>query len=299
MSHHRGVAIGLLAVAIAASASVARARPLVLGTIGGAPAEQIERFAAFAADLAAPFRSDGIDSGRVVVADGVREMAELLREARVDVYVDSPLAALAVSDLAGSQMTLRCAEEEMGETHSVVFSLKTSGIGELEALPGHTMAFTSPHSTFGYLLPMLLLDSRGITVRESGGRWPAANERAVGSRFSGDDETTLVWVLRGKVEAGAVAARAYTQQSRETRERLQVLGESQALPDWIVSLRGTLPSGLASRLTERLHGMKDRDDGRRVLREGAGFDRCDLLTEPILSSILRVRAFVHAQLGIP
>jgi len=293
-----GGTVALLLAFLVLPLPIAMARPLTVGTISSVPSEQIERLAPLAAYLAAPLRSDGFDGGHVVVAGSVSEMVGLLQHGRVDVYVDQPMTGLAVSDLTESRMTFCCGATATGESRSIIFTRRGTGIRYVEDLPGHLLAFASPFSTFGYLLPKLMISERGVSLRQSGGG-PVPEGVHARYVFSGDDESTVVWVLRGKADVGAVAEEAYRRYGKKNGEKLQVIEETLSLPAWIVSLRGTLPGGMISRLRAGLVAMTEQAEGRRALRQAAGFDQCALLSERMLSPLLGTRPFVQAQFGTP
>lgn len=295
LAHARAAGCLLVACVLLLPGRLA-ARPIAIGTIGDA-AEQIERLAPFASYLAEQLREEGITSGRVLVTDGVFEMAELIREARIDVYIDSPLTALAVAELSGSPLSLHCAGGEGGDTRSVILVRREDGISDLRDLNGRTVAFEGPFSTFGYLLPKGVLAAKGADLRRVSSSG-SSRDGTIGYVFSGDDENTIVWLLRGKVSAGAMSAAAFDRHAKSSRERLQILHETPALPPLVVSVRGTLPDRLASGLSEIVRSMEQREDGKRILQRLGGVAHCEPVTDRVLTTLGTARPFLHAELGI-
>jgi phosphonate transport system substrate-binding protein len=237
-----------------------------------------------------------IDRGRVAVAENVFEMARMFEEGEVDLYVGDPLPAVAVTRLARISLALECSGRE---TQALVFAVKNGGVVGLEDLVGKVIAFDSPVSTFGYLLPKLVLASKGASLR----RCDSASEAVVGERvgyvFSGDDENTIAWVLRGKVAAGAMRSDLFARRADGLSDRLGVVYRSVSLPAEVVALRATLPSTVASRLVTLITEMDGDEDGRKVLEGLTDGAACEPLTQKTLSALENVQPFLRAEFGLP
>src|SRR5262245_6828975 len=178
-------------------------RSLTIGSIGIEPAAEIRNFLPLARYLAQQLAPEGIAHGGVVVADSVRQMAAFIRDGKVDLYLDSPFPTLAVSHLSGSRLLLRRWKEGIAEYHTIIFARQDSDIHRLEDLQGQMIAFEKPFSTSGYFLPKLALLQAGLRVVPKREVAPVRPDE-VGYVLSRHDENTMVWVLRGKVLAGAI-----------------------------------------------------------------------------------------------
>jgi len=269
---------------------------LGIGTIGVSPSEGIARLAPLADYLAAKLEMTGIDRGRVIVAESVFEMAELIRRGDVDLYFGSPLPAMAVKELAGIHLRLRCSGQD---THTVVFVLKDSGIADLEDLGGRMVAFESPVSTFGYLLPKLVLSAKGARLQRRDAASSYVAEGTVGYVFSEGDENTLTWVLRGKVAAGAARSDRYEELTRGRSEDVAVIYQSVPLAAEVVAVRSTLPSALTANLLDSLQNTLQDAEGRDVLQKLTGLASCEPLGEETLSPLENVQPFLRNEFGLP
>ncbi|MFQ5598013.1 MAG: phosphate/phosphite/phosphonate ABC transporter substrate-binding protein [Nitrospiria bacterium] len=262
------------------------AKPIRIGSIHDEPANEIRKFLPIARYLAKELESDGIDAGRVVVADSIPQMAALLRKGRVDLYIDSPFPSLAVSRFSGSKLLLRRWKKGMSEYHTVFFVRKDSGISRLEQLKGRMLAFEVPFSTSGYFLPKMVLIQKGFKlVLKRDASEPVAPDE-VGYVFSRDDENTVVWVLRGKVSAGALDHRNYLKDAKGSLSQLKRLHETFSIPRHIVSYRADLPPRLVARIKDILLGMERSEEGRRVLKAFEKTTKFDEIPEQSLAPLL-------------
>src|SRR3989304_5486188 len=91
-------------------------------------------------------QAEGGDQGKVVVAKGIPEMAQFLKHGKIDLYIDSPYPALAVSRLSGSKLFLRRWKKGISEYRSVIFAKAASRIARLEDLKGKIIAFEEEFS---------------------------------------------------------------------------------------------------------------------------------------------------------
>jgi phosphonate transport system substrate-binding protein len=105
------------------------AGPITIGSIQTEPAHEVKRFLPLARYLAKQLQSEGIDQGRVVVAESIPQMATLLREGKADLFIDSPFPSVAISRLSGSKFLLRRWKKGLGEYHTVIFVRKDSAEG--------------------------------------------------------------------------------------------------------------------------------------------------------------------------
>lgn len=267
---------------------------LTVGSISIYPAQEIKKFLPFSKYLAGELKSEGIDQGKVVVAGSISEMAGLIRERKVDIYMDSPFPAIAVSRLTGSKLLLRRWKGGSAEYHSVVFAQKESAISRLEDLKGKIIAFDRPFSSSGYLLPKMSFAQSGLKLKlvpRDAGPAPLGPSE-VGYLFSNDDENTMFWVLRGKVAAGAMDNQSYVSEAKGDIGRLRIAHKTFSVPRQILTLRADLAPGLAARIKEILTGMDRSDAGKKTLQEFERTTRFDELPLQSLSALSKVREYV-------
>jgi phosphonate transport system substrate-binding protein len=231
------------------------------------------------------------------VADSIPQMAAFAREGRVDLHIDSLFPALAVSRLSGSQLLLRRWKKGVGDYYSVMFVRKDSGIDRLEDLKGRSIAFEEPFSSSGYFLPKMVLAEAGYQlVRVQEALDPVSRDE-VGYVFSNDDENTMVWVLRGKITAGAMDQENYLKYARNHLDRLQIIHQTFSLPRHVVSYRADLPASLVARVKEILLEMDQSEEGKKVLQAFEKTTKFDELSARALDPLLEATQFIDAEFG--
>lgn len=258
-----GLIVGLIPVACAPpesapgggspSAVGLSGRILTLGDVDpDTPTERVRRMQPLADHLAAGLTEHGISGGRVVIARNLREMAELMRDGKVDVYFDSAFPAVSVRRLAGSRIVLQGAILGVFEYAGVLVARKGEGIDGLEDLVGRVVAFEEPHSTTGFLLPFAAFAEKGLDLVER--RYPRdrVDEDRVGYYFSGDEENSVALVLDGVVTAAALSTEDWNELPPEYRDELELISQTRTLPRQLVSVRSDLPEAVEAPLREEL-----------------------------------------------
>ena len=248
----------------------AAARMLVVGTISDEPVKETRTFLPFAEHLAAQLAGQGITSGEVRIARDIGHMAALLRAGEVDIYVDSPLVSLAVSAKGGSRLVARRWKKGVAQYHSVLFARRDSGIRSLQDLKGRVVAFEEAFSSSGYILPRLAISERAVPLAALPGPRAARPQSGTGYVFSGDDENTIEWVLRGLVDAGAMSLYSLKKRAGDDFEDLEIILKTDAIPRHVVSLSPGTSATLAEAVQAALTGMDQSEAGRVVLQ---GFER--------------------------
>ena len=150
-----------------------------LGSISTNPVGETKKFWPFASYLAQQLQSEGIDRGKVVVAESIPAMSSLLQTRQVDLYLDSLFPSLAVSHLSGSKLLLRRWKMGKSEYRSVIFTRKDNAIARLEDLKGKVIAFEEPFSSTGYFFPKVdLLKIKFRLAPKRQGSEPCENGRS-------------------------------------------------------------------------------------------------------------------------
>ena len=291
-------AIGLALLALVLlPPRVAWARPIVVGTVSQQPSNVARSFLPLAAYLAKTLQAEGMDRGEVVVAGTMERMAALIREGKVDLYIDSPFPSLVVRRLSGSQFLLRRWKKGLAEYRSLIFTQADAAIRRLEDLQGKRLALEEPYSTTGYFLPKAALAEKGLKLAPKAEPGDPVGPHEVGSLFTYDDQSTMVWVLRGRTDAGAMDQQGYELYAKASLHRLRVIYESPWLPRQIVSVRPDLPPALIAKIKDLLLAMERSEDGRRALHEFQKTTRFDALPEGSLAPLLRLQTLIDAEVG--
>jgi phosphonate transport system substrate-binding protein len=271
---------------------------ITLGSISLEPAAEVEKFWPLARYLAQQLQAEGIDHGRVVVTDNIRQMAAFVREGRVDLYLDSPFPVLAVSRLSGSRLLLRRWKRGLAEYHAVIFARQDSGISRVEDLQGKMIAFEEPFSSTGYFLPKLVLMQAGLQVVPKSEAADPVGRDEVGYVFSDTDESTMVWVLRGIVSAGAMDNHRFPTEAKGSLQSLKIIHETVAIPRHIVSARADLAPPLVARIKDILRHMDQLEEGKKVLQAFEGTTKFDDIPEHALDLLLNSIPLIDAEFGL-
>ncbi len=263
----RSFALCMIMLLCVVTARAASMPPLVIGSVSDKPGNEIKKFQPLADYLARHLAEFGVDKGVVKVARGTSEMAHLLGSGQVDVYIDSPFPIIVVGRLADSRILLRRWKKGRAEYHSVVFVRNDSPIQTVNDLLGKLIAFEEPYSTTGYFLPKTSLLLAGLRLRDQSVTSEPVKRDETGYTFSLDDENTVMWVLRGKVSAGATDDASFAKLPPSRRDDLRVMHRTMVVPRHLVSVRKGLDERLVKRMKEVLMAMEHSEEGKQVLQK--------------------------------
>jgi len=307
----RTVSVAILAVVAACGRGPVRSveepgpesRPpgvLTIGSVSLNPAAEHDVFRPLADYLAERLASVGIGRGRVVVVDSLSTMVNELDAGRVDIYIDSPFPVGFVVQHSDTKVLLRRFKRGAEAYRSVLFARADRGIESLADLRGRVIAFGEPFSTTGYLLPKAALVSDGFELVNFEDPAATVPDGEIGYVFSNDAENTMVWVLKGKVSAGAVNEDYYKALAGSRIGELKILYRSEAVPRNIVCARGDLDSDVVRAVVGVLLGMDEDISGREVLDSFEQTSRFEIFSEggqQALAGVIELLPFVEEDLG--
>ncbi|MBE7385730.1 MAG: phosphate/phosphite/phosphonate ABC transporter substrate-binding protein [Leptolyngbya sp. SIO1E4] len=241
---------------------------LVLGDISkNDPAGSFEEFQPLADYLAIQLAETGIDDGKVKVAPDIETMGQWLAAGEVDIFFDSPYPALSLAAEVGARPILRRWKKGDAQYHAIIFTVADSGIDSVQDLSGNLIAFDSPYSTSGYMLPMFyLLEENLAPVEKDSLRSTVANDE-VGYIFTYDDSNTLQWVINGDVAAGVVDNQTFAELPDIIRGNLRILLETEAIPRQIAIIAADLEPLTVDALTQVLLDIDQSTEGKAVLEQ--------------------------------
>lgn len=251
---------------------------VTIGMVSANPREITEITLPFADEVARRLEPNQPARGQVIVAGTPAEMAELLRNGKADLYVDSPFPALAAADQSGGVPFLRRWKRNQPTYHSVIFARVDSGINKLRDLEGKIIALQDPDSTSAFMLPRILLREAGLRVVASDSSEEIMAPDRVGYVLSGEDENTVTWVLRGKVQAGGTDLASLETYAGDQLSSLRVLERSPDVPRHIVVHRPGLSTERVRAITEVLATLDQDDVGRSTLAQFEKTSKFDTLT---------------------
>lgn len=241
-------------------------KAIVLGDISDEPAETIEGTQPMADYLAARLGEFGITRGEVKIAPDLDTMTQWMADGEVDIYFDSPYPVLVVSERTGAVPVLRRWKYGVSAYHSVFIARKDSGLTSLSDLKGKMVAFEESFSTSGYMLPLSYLIEQDMNPVEKASPETAVAPDETGYVFSTADNTTIQWVVSGKVPIGVIDNVTFDILiPEETRSGLTILAATEDVPRQLVLLRAGMEPELAQAIQTILIGVDESEEGQAVL----------------------------------
>lgn len=245
--------------------ATAMAETLRIGSIADEYLAEVSKFKPLTNHLQRELAPHGYDSIEIVITQSMQQMADKLKQREVDLFIDSPYPSLFVSQHSGSQMTLRRWKKGVGQYSSVIFVHKTSPYQSIDDLKGVRIAFEEPFSTASYFLGAAALLEHGLTPIPNEEKQSTTN--SVRYRFSGDDSSTVAWVLRRRIDAGAIGQPNFDKLKSSTRQKLRVIYQSPSVPRHIVSYRADFPAAQMELINQTLIAMEQSSEGRAALQQ--------------------------------
>jgi phosphonate transport system substrate-binding protein len=163
---------------------------------------------------------------RIRIARSVDEMASMIENGKVDIFMDSVYPTVAVRRLTGTRVIAESIIDGERSYHTLLVARRATGLDALSDLVGHTISLQDPNSTSGYVLPAGMLLSRGFSILHMTGPTHLPPSDKIGYFFSGDEENTISLIRNGVVNAGAISVLDYESLPPEIREELVILAKS-------------------------------------------------------------------------
>ena len=255
------------------------AKRLTLGMVSETHRKEIEEhFRDFVGYVARKLSSGREIEAKVVTAATPLELAELLKQRKVDFYMESAYPTYVINSVHGAgKLLLRRWKSGMAEYYSVIFTSTNSGIKRLEDLRGKTIVFEDPGSSSGYLMPKLFLQRRGLKLRERARLEPDGAAAEVGYIFAGSQDRLVEAVLARQSAAGASSNDDFIALDDKKKNELAQLAQTDRLPRHLVSVRSGLAPALVASLEKILLSMDDDAEGRKILQKADGTTKFDVL----------------------
>jgi phosphonate transport system substrate-binding protein len=256
------------------------AKTITLGIVAETHQKEIEaHFQDFvryvAAKLSAPTATT---QGRIVLTSTQSRLANLLREKRVDFYMESSHPTYMINDVYGAgRLLLRRWKGGMADYHAAIFTNKSGETKRLEDLKGKIVAFEDAESTSGFFLPKLFLTKKGFKLAQKARLDAAVGRDEIGYIFAQSQGKLVDLVLAKKVAAGAFSNDDYATLDGDKKAEIAILAETASLPRHLVSVRKDLPATLAKGLEKVLLSMHQNSEGRSILQKADGTTKFDAL----------------------
>lgn len=150
-----------------------------------------------------------------------------------------------------------------------------------KALRGKSVSYPAPTALAATMMPQAFLHEHGIDVM-----------REVDNRYVGSQESSILNVYYGKVDAGATWPppwRKFQVDEPDKADQLMVLWQTDTLPNNGLVVRDDVPAPLAEAVASLLVSLHDSEEGRRLLLRMplSRFERADEATYTSVRAFLR------------
>lgn len=275
----------------AAAAEPAREATLVLATIADNPQEGKDKDAEAAQllpYLAQKLGPYGITHAKLVYCHNPAEMAQWIREGKVDVFDESPLSSYIVHRLSGADEVILNRWKNYNEKFGgVLFTRADSPIKKLDDLKGKLIAFRGDTSTTQYFLQKVQLIKQGyklVEVQSPATAKVGPNEIGYYFAWSSRDKVTedvfdgiaaaggnsdeFIEKLLGHygTEQGGTARHPRAGAPQIQKDQLRVIARSPLVTRRVVTIRKSLDPRLKTAIKDLLLGLEASAEGRAILK---------------------------------
>ena len=183
------------------------------------------------------------------VATDYAAIVEALKNESADVGFMGPLQYVIAHREAGAYPILGEVYNGSPTYRSKIFVRRDAGIREIDDLAGKTVAFVDPLSSSGYLYPLDILRSAGVSDR--------ADDFFRRVYFAGGDEQAIRAVLNRFVDAAGIGEYSLSLLRPDEREQVIPIAESRSIPSHGVVVRQGIDPELASALQDALLALNE------------------------------------------
>ncbi len=206
--------------------------------------------------------------GEFVGAKSVSEMAQLVREGKIDIIIDSAFPVYVVNKLAGAQVILDRWKSGVGTYHSAFFVKTGSSIQSLNDLKGKIMAVDGPTATTGYFLPKAYLINLGYTLTQKNQPTDSVAPNEIGYMFVHDK--VFEDVANDMLPVGAENEDEVRGYFGDKINQYRFVGKTPEILRYLVATRADLDTRLSAVIKNILLGMDQSPEGQKVLISFAG-----------------------------
>lgn len=200
------------------------------------PAEDVKMYAPFLRYLE---KATGYHFKMLPMAPN-HNLIDEMGNGQVDLAAIGTLSYLQAHQKYGVQVIARgITNQGKASYRALIITAAGSKIKSLQDLKGKTFAFGAETSTQGHLIPLIMLDKAGITLKD-----------LAGYTFSGSHFDTANAVLSGNYAAGGIQ----DQLGRELANKglVRILDESEDFPSSTISVSPRLPEDVVAKIQEAL-----------------------------------------------
>lgn len=248
---------------------------VTIGSIGSNVASEIDEFHPIAEYLSDALESEGIQV-KATAAQSVSDAVTMLEGGALDILVDSPYSVYAIDEKVSLKVMARRWKKGAPEYSSVIYVRRDSEIENLKDLRGKLIGFEEPFSTSSFLLPSAHIVNEGLPLKQVSQPGEPINSETIGFTFTDDDETTLMWVIGGKMDAGCTNNIDFENIAKGAENSLRILSTTRSVPRHLVANRATLDPTVAKAIADALLEMHKSPEGRVALERFSRTSRFDI-----------------------
>ncbi len=288
-----GGVLSMLILAIAVPPSQAtEGVVLVIGRITDNPEKHQKPLDRMAEYLAAELSEFGVTSVGTVMVATEAEMAELIRQGKVDILSETAFVAIELEAEGVVDILMREWKKGVPEYHSVIVARKDGPVQGLGDLAGRRVAFEDAGSTSGYLLPRDAIESTGFTLAQLSAPGDPVPVGRVGYHFTKSETGIIEAIYNGAVDAGAVSNVDWKESDTvpdELRQDLHVIYETAPVIRSVLMVNAAIPAEAQETIAAILEGMEETQEGRDVMAAYATVARYDRIEGDALKGLEEAR----------
>lgn len=271
------------------------ASTLTIARVSGNPRRHYNALGALGAYISPRLADLGIDSYRVLLARDNEEMIGWLRSGEVDLAMETPFSALAFERDAGAELLLRAWKNGFRGYRTVFFARKDSQISSLADVGGKLVAFEDSGSTSGFLVPLTTLRQIGLTLKLQLSEQEHPDATEAHYVFADSEINVAAWVLRGRVDVGALSDINWNNPVKMPpvfRQELEIFHRTPEIVRSVVLVRKGMDEAVKQRISQILRSMDDNEEGRGALEDCYMTRRFDSLDGEAARSLDYMRRLV-------
>lgn len=219
--------------------------------------------------------------GRVIIVKNLDNITDLMKEQKLDLFLDSPFPTAKVAKKGGGVPFLRRWKDGVSQYHSVFIVKNGSSISTVNDFKGKNISFEDPGSTSGYMLPKSYLMQEGFNISQSAGK------NDINYVFSGDDENTIIWVIEGKADIGAISNIDFELSTDSIKEKIKMVGRTEDVPRHVISHRSGLDPVIVEKIKQILLKMDKDPRGMNISKDFQNTKKYDELARDEMLNTIR------------
>lgn len=268
---------------------------LTLGVFSQEPKNEVKRLDPLIHYIVENLQNSPVTLGKIRVERNISKMIAASRERKVDLFMGGPLVSYLLKNSGEFDLLLQISTFET-DKHSALFLVtQKSPIKTIKDLRGNTLAFESPLSSIGYFMPKMLLQEKGYKLVPKKKTLTPLPSEEITYLFSGSDENTLLWLIKGKVEAGVVSSEHFKRRPKEITQEFRIIEKTVPVPPLLLSYRSNLSPDLVKQIKNILKKMHQDEKGRKILENLYQTSRFQDIPKSTLDFLQKKKDFIQKE----